>query len=387
MMEKWFFRVEMAHLERLAKQRPALVVTGARQTGKTSLARHTFPGYGYVTLDLPSEAAQAEGDPESFLRRHPLPLIVDEVQYAPGLFRHLKAVIDSNREAKGRIILTGSQRFDLMREVSDSLAGRVGLVELEGLALSELRESGLTPDPESLAVRGTMPELWQQPDLDAREYYRAYVTTYLERDLRILLDVGSLRDFERFLRACALRSAQVLNKAELARDIGISPSTAGAWLSALEASNQIRLLEPWFTNGTKTLVKSPKLYLCDPGLLCYFLGVRDRDDLSDSPYAGAVWETLVFSELRKQTRWQERGDLYYWRDRTKEADFLIHRAGRFEIFDAKWTGIPTSKDAGSLRKVAAELPEGSVRNLSLVCRTRHAFPLADGVRAVPVEEA
>jgi predicted AAA+ superfamily ATPase len=386
-MESWISRFDEANLRKLAKQRPALVLTGARQTGKTSLARQVFPGHGYVSLDLPSEAEQADRDPTAFLRRHPLPLIIDEVQYAPGLFRHLKSVIDADRKSNGRLILTGSQRFNLMRNVSDSLAGRVAIVELEGLALAELMDSGRAPaSPVELAVRGGMPELWENPDLDAAEFHHSYVATYLERDLRMLLDVGSLRDFERFLRACALRSAQVLNKAELARDVGISPSTAGAWLSALEASNQVRLLEPWFSNRTKSLVKSPKLYLCDSGLLCYLIGVRSGQDLFDSPLAGAVWETFVCSELRKKVRWEGRGELFYWRDRTKEADFLIHRAGRFDLLDAKWSEHPDAREAAVLGKVAAELPSGSVKRKALVSRARNAYPLGDSVEVVPVEE-
>jgi predicted AAA+ superfamily ATPase len=388
MMESWISRVEEASLRNLAAQRPALVLTGARQTGKTSLARRVFPNHGYVSLDLPSEAEQAEHDPGAFLLRHPLPLIIDEVQYAPGLFRHLKSVIDADRKAHGRLILTGSQRFNLMRSVSDSLAGRVAIVELEGLAHAELRKSGRAPEsPVRLAVRGAMPELWENPELDAAGFHQSYVATYLERDLRMLLDVGSLRDFERFLRACALRSAQVLNKAELARDVGISPSTAGAWLSALEASNQVRLLEPWFSNRTKSLVKSPKLYLCDSGLLCYLIGVRGEEDLYGSPLAGAVWETFVFSELRKKVRWEGRGELFYWRDRTKEADFLIHRAGRFDLLDAKWSENPDAREAAALGKVAAELPPGSVKRKALVARTPNAYPLRDKVEVVPVEEA
>lgn len=232
-----------------------------------------------------------------------------------------------------------------------------------------------------------MPELWEKPDLDGRAYYQGYVATYLERDLRSLLEVGSLRDYERFLRACALRSAQVLNKAELARDVGISPSTASAWLSVLEASNQAFLLEPWFANKTKSLVKSPKLYLCDTGLLCFLLGVRSVSDLLDSPYAGAVWETFVCAELRKKTRSGDRGDLFYWRDRTKEADFLIHRAGRFELLDAKWNEHPVARDAAVLERVAEELPAGSVRRAALICRTGNSYPVRNRILAVPALEA
>src|SRR5690606_14274071 len=230
-MQHWIPREIEGFLLKMAKQRPVVVLTGARQAGKTSLARRLFPSHGYVTLDLPSEAEQAERDPVAFLRRHPAPLIIDEVQYAPGLFRHLKSVIDSNRASNGKFILTGSQKFSLMKGVSDSLAGRATIVELDGFSLGELEAALPGFDAREAVVRGSMPELWQKPELDGPAYYQAYVTTYLERDLRSMLDVGSLRDFERFLRTCALRSGQLLNKAELARDVGISPMTAAAWLS------------------------------------------------------------------------------------------------------------------------------------------------------------
>jgi predicted AAA+ superfamily ATPase len=199
-----------------------------------------------------------------------------------------------------------------------------------------------------------------------------------------MLAVSSLRDFERFVRACAFRSAQLLNKAELARDVGISPSTAGEWLSVLEASNQVFLLEPWFDNRTKSLVKAPKLYLNDTGLLCHLLGIRSVVELLASPYAGPVWETLVCGELRRQLKNGERdGDLHFWRDRTKEVDFVIHRAGRFELLEAKCTEHPGGRDLTQLRRVRRELPADSVERSRIVCRAPHAFPLGDDIWATP----
>jgi hypothetical protein len=360
-----------------------LVLTGARQAGKTSLVRRVFPEHSFVSLDLPSEAEQAEKDPVGFLARHRPPLIIDEVQYAPGVFRHLKALVDAERRRNGRFVLTGSQKLTLMHAVSETLAGRAELLELEGLSLAELH--ALRPDtaPEALATRGTLPELHEKPDLDAASFWRSYVATYLERDLRTLLAVSSLRDYERFVRACALRSAQLLNKAEIARDVGVSPSTAAQWLALLQASNQVVLLEPWFSNRTKSLVKTPKLYLCDPGLLCYLLGIHGVPELLDSPFVGAVWETFVCAELRKRLRGARReGDLYFWRDRGKEVDFLVHRGGRVDLYEARWTEHPSTRDATSLVRVAAELGARTVGTRSVVCRTAHAYPLVEGIRAV-----
>jgi uncharacterized protein len=381
----WIERTVESTLRRLAKLRPVVVVTGARQTGKTSLVRHVFPKHSFVSLDLPSEAEQAEKEPAAFLARHKRPLIVDEVQYAPGLFRHLKAVVDADRKKNGQFVLTGAQKLSLMRSVSDSLAGRADVMELEGLSFTELSAAGGAVTPLEAMLRGSLPELWEKRDLDATMFHRSYVATYLERDLRLLLRVASLRDFERFLRACALRSAQVLTKADLARDVGISPSTAGERISVLEASNQIFLLEPWFSNRTKSLTKSPKLYLSDTGLLSFLTGIGTLRDLSVSPLAGAIWETFVCGEIRRQMKnGQRTGELFFWRDRVKEIDFLIHRGGRFELYDAKWTEHPDERDLSAILRLESELPPGSVVRKGLVCRAANSYPVSGGAQALPI---
>jgi predicted AAA+ superfamily ATPase len=261
------------------------------------------------------------------------------------------------------------------------------LLELEGLSHSEVRAALPELDPVDFALRGAFPELWSNRELDAKAYYHAYVASYLERDVRSVLNVSSLRDFERFLRACALRSAQVLNKADLARDVGISPSTADKWLSVLSASDQVYLLEPWFSNRTKSLVKSPKLYLNDSGLLCFLLGVSSSMDLLASPFAGAVWETLVCGELRRQLRFGARpGQLFYFRDRTKEVDFVIHRGGRFELYEAKWTERPDAGDTRSIQKVSDELGKRSIAHSGVVCRVDNTYPLEAGAEALPLAQ-
>ena len=382
----WIHRdVEPLLLQRAAT-RPVVVLTGARQTGKTSLMRRLFPDHAFITLDLPSEAEQAEHDPGSFLARHPPPLIVDEVQYAPGLFRHLKAAVDRHRGRAGAFLLTGSQPLGLMKSVSDSLAGRASVVELEPLSYSEARAAHPDLAVEEFLVRGGFPELYENRAIDSEDFLRSYVATYLERDLRQFLQVSSLRDYERFLRAAALRTAQLLNRADLARDVGISGSTAGAWLSALEASHQLVLLEPWFSNRTKALVKRPKLYLRDAGLAAFLCGVHTTRALRSSPLAGALWETLVCAEIRRAQSNRRGGwDLNFWRDRMREADFLLHRAGTFHLADAKWTEHPGVRDAAVLRRVARELPDGAVRSMSIFCRTPNAYPIAEGdVHAVPL---
>ena len=378
-------RIEPLLLQRAAT-RPVVLLTGARQTGKTSLMRRLFPDHAFVTLDLPSEAEQAERDPDTFLARHPPPVVLDEVQYAPGLFRHLKTAVDRERGRYGAFLLTGSQPLGLMQSVSDSLAGRAAVIELEPLSFAEAKAAHPDLTAERFLVRGGFPELYENRDIDAEGFLRSYVATYLERDLRQLLQVTSLRDFERFLRAAALRSAQLLNRADLARDTGISGSTAGAWLSALAASHQLMLLEPWFANRTKGLVKRPKLYLRDAGLAAFLCGVHTTGALRSSPLAGALWETFVCAEIRRaQSNARGGWDFHFRADRAREADFLLHRAGTFRLADAKWTEHPDTGDAGALRRIAGELPPGTVRSLTIFCRARNAYPLGDDTRAVPVD--
>ena len=381
----WIQRDIEKRLTQSAKTRPVVVLTGARQTGKTSTLRRLFPTYAFVSLDLPTEAEQAEKAPQAFLERHPPPVIIDEVQYAPALFRHLKAVVDADRAHNGQFLLTGSQKFTLMNGVAESLAGRADIVELETLSLAEIRVALAQTSLETAIVRGGFPELYANPDIDPVAFYNSYIATYLERDVRSLAHVGSLRDFERFLRACALRSANLLNKADLARDVGISPSTANQWLSMLEASGQVVLLEPWFSNRTKSIVKSPKLYLADTGLLCALLNIRTDEALRQSPGVGAVWETFVFAQLRHRERRAGRtGGLFFWRDRTREVDFVVDVGGRLELCEAKWTEIPTANDGVNLEFVRHVVGKARITGGTVVCRTPNSFPLGDGFTAESV---
>jgi predicted AAA+ superfamily ATPase len=378
----WIERDIESRLLRAAGTRPVVVLTGARQTGKTSTLRRLFPGHSFVSLDLPTEAEQAEKEPEAFLRRHPPPVMIDEVQYAPALFRHLKAAVDEHRNVNARFLLTGSQRFALMKGVADSLAGRAEIMTLETLSLAEIAAARPTISLEATIARGGFPELHANLDIDAVAFYHSYIATYLERDVRSLLNVGSLRDFERFLRACALRSANLLNKSDLARDVGIAPSTANQWLSVLEASGQIVLLEPWFSNRTKSIVKSPKLYLADTGLLCALLNIGSVDELQNSPSAGAIWETFVFAQLRHRERRAGRsGRLFFWRDRTREVDFLADIGGRIELFEAKWTELPSSADAVNLEFVRNLAGAERIVGCGVVSRARNSFPLTADVQA------
>jgi len=383
----WIDRYVEQRILRSARTRPVVVLTGARQTGKTSTLRRLFPAHAFVSLDLPTEAEQAEKEPNAFLARNRPPVIVDEVQYAPALFRHLKAAVDAERDAYGRFLLTGSQKFTLMRSITESLAGRADVIELETLSLAEMRAAVPAMPLETAIVRGGFPELHANPEIDAVAFYNSYLSTYLERDVRSLANVGSLRDFERFLRACALRSGNLLNKADLARDVGIAPSTAAQWLSVLQASGQVVLLEPWFSNRTKSIVKAPKLYLADTGLLCALLNVRSEAALRDSPAAGAIFETFVYAQLRHREHEAGRsGSVFFWRDRTREVDFVVDQGGRLELFEAKWTELPAAGDVVNLAYVRRVVGAERVTAASVVCRAPHGFPLDGGFRALPPAE-
>lgn len=375
-------------IRRLSQEFPCLVLTGARQVGKTTLLKNLFPDHQFVSLDLPSVAEQAEQEPSLFLGQFKGPAVIDEVQNAPGLFRHLKVKIDEDRHSMGRYILTGSQKFTLMKEVSDSLAGRAAILNLENLSSSELRLGPDTNWPQTL-VRGFYPELWRQRTSDSNAFYSSYLASYLERDVRQILNVSSLRDFERFIRACAARSAQLLNMSDLARDVGIKPQTARDWLGVLEASNQVSLLEPYFENVGKRIVKSPKLYLNDPGMLSFLLSLNE-EALNATPLVGAIWETFVYAEFRKKmAARKEAASLWYYRDaQSREIDFLMVSGGKIHLYEVKWTESPDDRWISNLREVQAILAASKTQQpgtASVLCRVP-AKIVRNGVTCVHAAE-
>lgn len=369
-------------IRRLVGQFPAVILTGARQTGKTTLLRHLFPNYRYVSLDLPTIAEMAENEPQAFFEHYRPPVIIDEVQYAPKLFRQLKVLIDTNRNKRGQFILTGSQNFLLMEKITESLAGRAGFAELDTLASAEILAARPLPfhpqkwaDIVDLLVRGTFPQLWQDQGLNATEFYRSYLATYLERDVRQLAQVGSLRDFERFLRICATRSGQLTNKSELGKEVGVSQPTASQWLSILKTSNQISFLEPYFENRGKRLIKTPKLYLNDTGLLCFLLGIDKRTFSTSSALIGPIWETFVFNQIKRHLSFKTTSaTVWLWRDRYKnEIDFVISHRRQLKLIEAKFSEQPTRADLQKVNTIKQQI--GPTAKEALV-----AIPLGKGYR-------
>ena len=317
-------RTAAATVQRLAKGFPVIAVTGPRQSGKTTLAKAVFAGKAYVSLENPDEHAFAERDPRAFLNRFASGAILDEVQRCPHLLSWLQGLVDE-RGRMGDFVLTGSAQFDLIAGITQSLAGRVGRVELLPFAAGELAAVGKLPAVlEDFLLCGAYPALYDR-DLSPGDWFPNYVSSYLERDVRQLVAVRDLSLFQRFVRMCAARSGQLLNLAALGADCGISAVTARQWLSVLEASYLVARLPPYHRNFGKRLVKSPKLYFLDVGLMAWLLGIRDAASIQTHAARGALFETYVVSEFIKHRFNAGRSaDLYFWRDNAgHEVDLLF----------------------------------------------------------------
>ena len=329
-------RTALDTLMRLARGFPVVALTGPRQSGKTTLARAAFPDKPYVSLEDPDELEFAQRDPRLFLGRFPDGAVLDEVQRCPALLSWLQGLVDERRRM-GDFVLTGSQQFGLLSGIGQSLAGRVGRVELLPLSGAELHGDGLLPpDLETLLFSGGYPALYDR-DLRPTDWFPNYVATYLERDVRQLLAVRDLTQFQRFVRMCAGRSGQLLNLAALGADCGVSAVTARQWLSVLEASYLVFRLPPYHRNFGKRLVKTPKLYFLDVGLMAWLLGIRDAATIETHAARGALFETWVVSEWVK-ARFGDGApaDLYFWRDNAgHEVDLLFDARGRMQAVEIK----------------------------------------------------
>ncbi len=311
-----------------------VAITGCRQSGKATLARRFFSGLKYVSLENPAEFAFAQEDPKGFLARFADGAVFDEAQRWPALFSYLQGIVDEDR-TPGRFVLTGSQQFGLLAGITQSLAGRVGMTRLLPLSLVEIPAERVGSLDEML-LRGGYPALYSG-SVDSSDWLASYVATYVERDVRQVLEVRDLMVFQRFLRLCAARTGQLLNLNAMADEAGISHSTARAWMSVLESSDLVYLLPPYHRNFGKRLVKTPKLYFLDVGLACWLLGIRSPDVLTVHPSRGALFETLVVSEFLKQRfNLGKPADLYFWRDNSGlEADLLFERSGRLQMVEIK----------------------------------------------------
>jgi predicted AAA+ superfamily ATPase len=368
-------------LNRAAAEFPGVILTGPRQSGKTTLLKHLFgETHGYVSLELPDVQAAAAADPRGFLELHSPPVILDEVQYAPDLLPYIKEAIDA-------------------------LAGRAAILRLLPLSQREMqgepgkpfpweRPQGQPPSrgPASLDLwksflRGGFPELAVEPDRDIGLWHASYLQTYLERDIRSLRQIGDLTLFQNFLRALAARSAQLLNLTDLARDLGVALNTAKAWLAVLEATFQVVILRPYFANVGKRLVKTPKVYFLDVGTLCHLTGLKDPEHAAAGPMGGAIFETAVLSEIIKTI--SHRGQdpqVYFWRKAAgAEVDIVVAEDGRLIPLEINLSATPRPAMARHLKVFQKDL-EGHAAPGYVIHPGEIRLPLAPGVVALPFSD-
>ena len=339
MKSKYIHRkIEKSILGR-AKEFPVVVLTGPRQTGKSTMLKAIFPKYNYVSLDDPRKMDAANSDPALFLENYPPPLVIDEIQYAPGLIRHIKINVDKMRSRSGLYILTGSQIFPLMAGVSESLAGRAALFELLGFSTGEIPVKTAVAgysDCFKMIYRGFYPAVWvKKTDIDT--FYASYLGTYLERDVRQVRSVHDLKVFQKFLELLAARVGNMLNLSEISKECGISHTTAQGWLSILEITRVVYLLRPYFKNITKRVIKSPKVYFTDTGLLSYLLRYPDPATLGAGPMAGHVFENMMIIDvLKHKFNYNKKFEMYFMRDSNKnEADLLIDHGSKIQLIEFK----------------------------------------------------
>ncbi|MBN1547151.1 MAG: ATP-binding protein [Syntrophaceae bacterium] len=390
-----------------SKQFPVMLLTGARQVGKTTLLRHlSEQERKYVTLDDPLILNLARQDPALFMQRFPAPVMIDEIQYAPELLPYIKMAVDLDRRPGG-FWITGSQQFHLMKGVAESLAGRVGIVHLLGFSRREQmgqgKEAGpFLPTPEVISQRvslggrlssrelyrliwrGSLPAISLEAEPDHHLFYSFYVQTYLQRDVRDLARVGDEMAFLRFLRATAARSGQMLNLAELARDSDVAPNTAKNWLSVLQTSGIIYLLEPYHTNITKRIIKTPKLYFLDTGLCAWLTAWTSPETLEAGASSGAILESWIMAELLKS--WWHNGlqaPFYYYRDKDKkEVDLLIVQDGVVYPMEFKKSASPGPNDVRHfqlLAKLGMPIGPGGI-----ICLAEQLLPLTSTVMSIPI---
>ena len=326
-----------AAITSLLPKYPILAITGPRQSGKTTLLKEAFPTYRYVSLENPDNRAYATDDPVGFLKTYDGQVIFDEVQRTPALFSYLQTTVDDSGQM-GQFILSGSQNFHLIERITQSLAGRVALFKLLPFDASELKPEGLLKDWKSMMVQGFYPAVYDR-ELDPSIFYANYLQTYIDRDVATLTNVQDMRRFRNFIGLCATRNAQLLNLSNLANECGISQPTAKSWLSILESSYIIFLLQPYYENFSKRIVKTPKLYFYDVGLVAFLLGLRSSEGLSDQSLIGSLFENLVVADIIKKSHHSYRlQDYWFWRDANgHEVDLLTNRAGGFDIFEIKAT--------------------------------------------------
>jgi predicted AAA+ superfamily ATPase len=361
---------------------PAVVVTGPRRAGKTTLLHKSFPNARYVLLEDPDIRARIRNDPQGFLDELQPPVVFDEIQNTPELLAYVRTRVDRRPRRMGQWLFAGSQEAPLMRGITESMAGRAAILQLLPFSLAET--------PKVSLLHGSFPEVLARPE-HRNLWFASYLQTYLERDVRAITNVRDLVTFRRFLALVASRHGQVLNKTDLAAPLGVSVPTIGEWLQVLEATGQIILVPPYFENFGKRLIKSPKVYWGDSGLACYLLGLTSAAELERSPFLGALFEGFVAAEiLKSQCNRRMRKELYYFRDQQGlEVDFLVPRpnAGLW-LVEAKATKTVRPAMASPLLSLRRSLPKRSARLIVVHRKSPSQLTtaaLTTGVEALDVE--
>lgn len=391
-------------IERYSRSFPSVLITGARQTGKTTVLTNSADTEEYLTFDDPSNRLAVANDPKFFMEIHPAPIILDEIQYVPSLFPYLKMAIDSNR-TNGMYYMTGSQQFHLMQRVSESLAGRIGILSLLGISIREENNDPFSlpflPDKnyfinrKPIRVHTDTMTAWQKihrgfyPELvvgniQPEDFYPSYTQTYLERDIRELAQVGDMLQFMNFISIAAARTGQLVNYADMASTAGIDPKTAKKWLSILVASGIVYLIHPYSGNIEKRLVKTPKLYFADTGLAAYLTKWSNPEVLSAGAASGAFFETFIVMEVMKSfTNAGIEPPLYFYRDSDgKEIDLLIDMNGAVYPIEIKATATPSTKDTRNLM-AAGSIKGRQIMDGTIICNCQSPTPITDTVTAIP----
>lgn len=370
-------------LETASRHYPALVITGPRRAGKTTLLRKTFPKAGYVLLEDPDIQARIQNDPQSFLEGLTPPVIFDEIQNVPQLFDYVRTLIDAKPRSMGQWLFTGSQEAPLMQGITESMAGRAAILQLLPFSLAETNKVSL--------LYGGFPDVLARPKARSL-WFASYLQTYLERDVRTITNVRDLITFRRFLSLLAARHGQVLNKTDLAAPLGVSVPTIGEWLHVLEITGQIILIPPYFENFGKRLIKSSKVYWEDSGLACYLLGIASQSELERSPFLGPLFEGFVAAEiLKSQVNRGERKELYFFRDQQGlEVDFLVPRpnAGLWPV-EAKASKTVRPAMAASLLSLKRALGKRADRLIVVhrkAAKSVSTTAIAPGVEALDINQ-